>query len=120
MWRHSDFDSFSPTVCAKLLEEFHSTTAMYTEPDDEYFQMCCSVVETAVQSALAEPEPSPGNVVWTYVFATRVIFHDPTLRAVIDAELALEGRPDELDDFIEDLLYQQPSFPPACYAFEFK
>ncbi|KAG8899275.1 hypothetical protein FRC00_001669, partial [Tulasnella sp. 408] len=107
-------------LCAKLLEEFHSSITMDPPPDDEYFHMCCSVLEAAVQRALAEREPSPDNVAWTDVFASRVILQDPTLRAVIGAEVDVDGQPYKLDDLIEDLHHQQPGFPPACHALEFK
>ncbi|KAG8936321.1 hypothetical protein FRC00_009064, partial [Tulasnella sp. 408] len=106
-------------LCAKLLEEFHSTITMDPPPDDEYFQMCCSVLEAAVQRALAEREPSPSNVAWTDVFASRVILQDPTVRAVIDAEMNVDGQPYKLDELIEDPHHRQPSFPPARYALEF-
>ncbi|KAG8926078.1 hypothetical protein FRC00_003303 [Tulasnella sp. 408] len=103
-------------LCAKFLEDFEDVIAEYNTPDDEYVQMCRSVVKTAVQRALAEPEPCPGDVTWTDVFATRFIFQDPTLQGILDAAPALEGRPDRLDILIEDVLYQEPSFPPACRA----
>lgn len=118
--RHPDIDPFSSSVCAKFLEDFEDMIAEYITPDDEYVLMCRAVMKTAVQRALAEPEPSPGDVTWTDVFATRFILQDPTLQATLDAAPALEGRPDRLDILIEDVCYQQPSFPHACYALEFK
>ncbi|KAG8899274.1 hypothetical protein FRC00_001668 [Tulasnella sp. 408] len=107
-------------LCTKFLEDYCIETARYTAPDDEYVQSCCSAVKTAVQRVMAEPEPSPENVMWTDVFATHIIFHDPTLHAVIEAEPVLEGRPDGLDIMIEHSFHQQPCFPPACHALEFK
>ncbi|KIO18355.1 hypothetical protein M407DRAFT_225876 [Tulasnella calospora MUT 4182] len=83
--------------------------------------MCRSAAKTAAERALAEPEPaSPGDVTWTDVFGFRIVFHDPTLNAVLEAAPVLEPRPDELDVWIEHVFYDQPRFPSACYALEFK
>ncbi|KAG9039326.1 hypothetical protein FS837_001014 [Tulasnella sp. UAMH 9824] len=118
--RHPDIDPSSSSVCAKFLDDFEDMIAEYITPDDEYVQMCRSVVKTAVQRALTEPEPSPGDVTWTDVFATRFILQDPTLQATLDTAPALEGRPDRLDILVEDIVYQQPIFPPACRALKFE
>ncbi|KIO20856.1 hypothetical protein M407DRAFT_29519 [Tulasnella calospora MUT 4182] len=108
-------------VCTEFLEDYYKRTAMYTEPEDEFDHMCRSATQTAVERALAEPEPaSPGDVVWTDVFDARVIFHDPTLNAVLESSPVPEARPDKLDARIERMFYDQPRFPHSCYVLEFK
>ncbi|KAG8921680.1 hypothetical protein FRC01_000120 [Tulasnella sp. 417] len=50
------------------------------------------------------------------VFTIQSICDDPELKALVESNMFTAERRKELIEAIEDLVYQEPRFPPECYA----
>lgn len=70
-----------------------------------------AALATAVENALAEPQPLAVDVDWTDVFTIRHIFFDPALKGVIDSNWTSEKGRQKLMKTIGELLLEQPHFP---------
>lgn len=75
-------------------------------------------LEKAVQRAYGLPVPEEGKAQLSDVFSIRSIYNDPDVWALVTSErFTLEKRL-ELQRVAEELLIQQPMFPPNCYALQ--
>ncbi|KAG8925826.1 hypothetical protein FRC01_009639 [Tulasnella sp. 417] len=102
----------------RILKDFNKALADHghLEPGHRAYQRA---IATATQAALAEPGPSPGDVTWADVFTVRHLFQDPALKAVIDSGWTSSDQRLELLAFIDQVLLEEPQFPPDCHAFLF-
>lgn len=86
-------------------------------PDDrEGVDAFIGALEKVVKRAHALPEPDPKKARISDVFSIRNAYDDPDVKALIDSNRFTSGKRLELQNAVEDLLSQQPIFPPECYA----
>lgn len=75
-----------------------------------------SALSAAVRRACEQPEPSPEKTTFADAFAIRNLYDDAGLKALVESNMFTPQRQRELYEAAEELMYQQPAFPPECYA----
>lgn len=106
-----------PQVCEKLLREYREAT--YDIKDDRAgVEAFIGALESAVKRAQALPDPDPEKARASDVFSIRSPYDDPDVKALIDSDRFTPGKRLELQNAVEELLLQQPMFPPECYALQ--
>lgn len=98
----------------KVLEEFDKDLASRKKvnPVDVAHR---AGLATAVQNALAEPEPLASEVDWTDVFTIYHLSFDPAFMDAIHSDRTPEKNREDLLKIIDDTLLLEPHFPPECY-----
>lgn len=69
-----------------------------------------------MKRAHALPEPDPEKAQLADVFCIRNIYDDPDLKVLIASDRFTTEKRLALQEVVDDLLLQQPMFPPECYA----
>ncbi|KAG8919864.1 hypothetical protein FRC01_001055 [Tulasnella sp. 417] len=104
--------------CIKLLEAYRDSASRHLSGNSDGAKVFMSALETAVQRANALPEPDPEKAEISDAFSIRSIYNDPDLGFLVgSAGFSLEKRLG-LQQMTEDILLQQPMFPPECYALQ--
>ncbi|KAG8976592.1 hypothetical protein FRC05_003431 [Tulasnella sp. 425] len=103
--------------CTKLLEDYINSTRSMSESRDEA-KVFIGTLEKALQRAYALPEPDEGKAQLSDVFFIRSIYNDPDVRALVASERFTPEKRLEVQRVAEELLRQQPMFPPKCYALQ--
>ncbi|KAG8976591.1 hypothetical protein FRC05_003430 [Tulasnella sp. 425] len=75
-------------------------------------------LEKAVQRAYALPVPEEEEAQLSDVFSIRSIYNDPDVWALVNSKRFTPEERLELQRVAEELLIQQPMFPPDCYALD--
>lgn len=102
-------------VGEKLLRDYKE--AMFDMPEDkEEAEVFIGALEKAVGRAHALPEPDAEKAQFSDVFAVRNIYDDPDIKALVNSDRFTPEKRLVLQEAVEDLLSQQPMFPPECYA----
>ncbi|KAG8914928.1 hypothetical protein FRC00_009596 [Tulasnella sp. 408] len=100
---------------AKLLKDYKEAT-LNVEEDRDGVEAFISALEKAVKRADGLPEPDPEKAQLADVFWIRNIYDDPDIKALIASDQFTSEKRLALQEVVEDLLLQQPIFPPECYA----
>ncbi|KIO19516.1 hypothetical protein M407DRAFT_30841 [Tulasnella calospora MUT 4182] len=107
----------SSKACEKFLREYREATCDMLD-DRNGVDAFIGALEKAVKRAHALPEPDPEKAQLSDAFSVRNIYDDPDVKALIDSERFTPEKRLELQNAVEDLLLQQPIFPPNCYAIQ--
>lgn len=92
----------------------NSTRGMSQSRDE--LKIFIGVLEKAVQRACALAGPDEGKAQLSDVFSIRSIYNDPDVRALVASERFTLDERLELQRVAEELLIQQPMFPPERYV----
>lgn len=101
--------------CIRLMEDYKEMTR-HVSGDRCDVETILSALSTAVRRACEQPEPSPEKTTFGDAFAIRNIYDDPGLKALVESNMFTPQRQRELYEAAEEMMYQQPAFPPECYA----
>lgn len=104
-------------ACLKLLEDYRES-ASSIPGDSAGATVFISALEKAVQRAHALPEPDPEKAEISDAFSIRSIHNDPDVRLLVASGDFTPEKRLELQRMAEDILQQQPMFPPECYALQ--
>ncbi|KAG8964242.1 hypothetical protein FRC00_003234 [Tulasnella sp. 408] len=99
----------------KLLQDYKDATCDMRENRDDV-EVFTAALEKAVKRAYALPEPDPEKAQLEDVFSIRNIYDDPDVKALITPDRFSAEKRLALQEVVEELLMQQPMFPPECYA----
>ncbi|KAG8912230.1 hypothetical protein FRC01_005212, partial [Tulasnella sp. 417] len=104
----------------KLLEDYDKHVSML-EKVEPITRLYRAALAKAVERAQAESPLNGYDVTWSDVFIIRHLSYDPDLKGVIHNSdvTSLEGR-QKLMRLIDELLLDEPHFPPECYSLKFK
>ncbi|KAG8911424.1 hypothetical protein FRC01_005719 [Tulasnella sp. 417] len=99
----------------KLLRDYKTAT-QNIPVDRDGVQAFTDALEQAVKRAhtLQEPDQEKGQL--SDVFYIRNIYEDPDIKLLIASDRFSPEKRLKLQESVEDLLQQQPVFPPECYA----
>ncbi|KAG8944566.1 hypothetical protein FRC04_001689 [Tulasnella sp. 424] len=99
----------------RLLEDYRETTE-HLSGDRGDVETILSALSAAARRACEQPQPSPEKTTFADAFAIRNLYEDPALKTLVDSTMFTPQRRRELYAAAEELMYQQPAFPPECYA----
>ncbi|KAG8919863.1 hypothetical protein FRC01_001054 [Tulasnella sp. 417] len=103
--------------CEKLLREYREATCDMMN-DRDGVEAFIAALEKAVKRAHALPDPDPEKAQFSDAFSIRNTYEDPDVKALVDSDRFTPGKRLELQSAVQDLLLQQPMFPPECYAIQ--
>lgn len=75
-----------------------------------------AALEKAVKRAYALPEPDPEKARLSDAFSIRNIYDDHDVKALISSDRFTPEKRLKLQEAVEELLMEQPMFPPESYA----
>lgn len=108
--------SFSHSkVGDNLLKDYRNATQNVPH-DRDGVKAFTDALEKAVKRAHALQEPDQEKGQLCHVFSIRNIYDDPDIKALISSDRFTQEKRLKLQESVEDLLQQQPVFPPECYA----
>ncbi|KAG9041119.1 hypothetical protein FS837_012718 [Tulasnella sp. UAMH 9824] len=96
-------------VCKGLLEDYRDLAG------DEA-KVFVNALGQAAQTAYALPEPDPEKTEFHEAFHIRTVYDDPNVKKLVTSEMITPKKRLELERVSEEILQQQPMFPPECYA----
>ncbi|KAG8920373.1 hypothetical protein FRC01_000796 [Tulasnella sp. 417] len=111
---HQSPDGKSKHMNALLRDYREATHDMPEDRDDA--DVFINALEKAVRRVHNLPEPDTEKAQLSDVFSVRNIYDDPEIKALINSDRFTREKRLELQEAVEDLLLQQPVFPPECYA----
>ncbi|KAG8952462.1 hypothetical protein FRC04_004522 [Tulasnella sp. 424] len=103
--------------CDNLLRDYKDSTRDMSD-DKDGVEVFIAALEKAVQRAYALPEPDPEKAQISDVFVIRNVNDDPDVQSFIYSDRFSQEKRRALQETVEELLTEQPMFPPACYAFQ--
>lgn len=98
--------------CIRLLEDYKEATRHVSDNKCDLL----AALSAAVHRVCEHPEPSPEKVTFADAFTIRNLYDDPGLKALVESSKFTPQQRRELNEVAEELMYQQPAFPPECYA----
>lgn len=84
--------------------------------DKDGVEAFIAALEKAVKRANALPEPDPEKARLSDAFAIRNVYDDHDVKALISSDRFTPEKRLKLQEAVEELLLEQPMFPPDCYA----
>lgn len=103
--------------CDTLLRDYKDSTRDMAE-DKDGVEVFTAALEKAVRRAYALPEPDPEKAQISDIFLIRNIYDDPDVQSLISSDRFNQEKRRELQEAVEEMLTEQPMFPPACYTLQ--
>lgn len=86
--------------------------------DKDGAEVFIAALDRAVRRAHSLPEPDPEKARLSDVFLIRNVYDDEDMKALIFSDRFTPKKRLELQEAVEELLLDQPMFPPECYRLQ--
>ncbi|KAG9041324.1 hypothetical protein FS837_012414 [Tulasnella sp. UAMH 9824] len=119
-----DHDFWTKTTEWQLLEYEHDARKLLGDYDKDMAALekvepitkaYRAALAKAVERAQVEPPLNDSDVTWADVFIIRHLSYDPALKGVINSDWTSSAGRQKLMATIDQLLLEEPHYPPECY-----